>query len=170
MRKLIATATAGLALTAGSIGLAVAGPLSGAFAQTAPSTPTTTAPAPDAGTGTAKAAHPRLRAALGKGIKDAAGVIGITPKDLLQAYRDGQSVAEVAQAHGVDPQTVIDKLVADADSKIDQALTNGTITQDQADKAKAKLPDRVTKLVNRHKGDARGSGDGKGTGQATGTK
>ena len=40
MRKLIATATAGLAITAGSIGLAVAGPLSGAFAQTSPSTTT----------------------------------------------------------------------------------------------------------------------------------
>ena len=148
MHKLIATATAGLAITAGSIGLAVAGPLSGAFAQTTPSA-TATAPA-DAGT---NARHPKLREFIKNEGRDAAKIIGIEPKELLKDYRDGQSVAEVAQAHGVDPQQLIDHLVTDASAKIDEAVKNGKITQDQADKAKAKLPDRATKLVNRHKGD-----------------
>jgi uncharacterized protein (DUF433 family) len=44
---------------------------------------------------------------------DIAGVIGITPQELKTELQSGKSIAQVAQAHDVDPQKVIDKLVAD---------------------------------------------------------
>jgi hypothetical protein len=42
-----------------------------------------------------------------------AGVIGISESDLKAAIQSGQSIAQVAQAHDVDPQKVIDALVAE---------------------------------------------------------
>jgi hypothetical protein len=42
-----------------------------------------------------------------------AGVIGISESDLKAGIQGGQSIAQVAQAHGVDPQKVIDALVAE---------------------------------------------------------
>jgi hypothetical protein len=42
-----------------------------------------------------------------------AGVIGISESDLKAALQSGQSIAQVAQAHNVDPQKVIDALVAE---------------------------------------------------------
>ena len=42
-----------------------------------------------------------------------AGVIGISESDLKTAIQSGQSIAQIAQAHDVDPQKVIDALVAE---------------------------------------------------------
>jgi hypothetical protein len=148
MNKLIATTAAGLALATGSVAVAAFTPLGSAFAQdgTTPSTQTQN-PSQD---GQHQSRVARRHHVAKAAIKDAAGVIGIAPKDLAAALKSGQSVADVATAHGVNPQTVIDKLVADASARLDKAVTEGKLTQERADKAKAALPDRVTKLVNKH--------------------
>src|SRR3954452_20996803 len=100
MRKFLATTAAGLALATGTVALATFSPIATAGAQTA--TPSTQTQDPNG----AKAEHPRLRHLARAGVKDAAGVIGIEPKELLSDLKAGQSIAEVATAHGVDPQTV----------------------------------------------------------------
>jgi hypothetical protein len=79
----------------------------------------------------------------------AASTIGVTVDELRSALESGQSVADVANAHGVDPQKVIDALVADAQSKIDERVASGDLTQEQADEIKADLPDRIADFVNR---------------------
>ncbi len=78
----------------------------------------------------------------------AADTIGIEPKALRTAVRDGQSVADVARSHDVDPQAVIDAIVAAANTKIDAAVDAGKIDADRAATMKEKVPVRVTKLVN----------------------
>ncbi len=101
--------------------------------------------------------HRRLAKAA---LKDAAGVIGVSSQDLASALKTGQSVADVATAHGVDPQTVVDKLVADASAKIDEAVASGKLSADKATTIKTKLPDHVSKLVNkRFDGSHRHGGD-----------
>src|SRR4051794_39454499 len=50
--------------------------------------------------------HPRVRRAAA--LQAVADAIGIAPADLRTALRDGQTIAQVAQAHNVDPQHVID--------------------------------------------------------------
>lgn len=147
MRKFIATTAVGLALTTGAVAVASLSPISTAFAQ---DTTTQTQPAKPDGGQTDRANHPRARRAVRAAIKDAADTIGIPAKDLAAALKDGQSIADVANAHGVNPQTVIDKLVSDADAKVDQAVQAGKLTQEKADALKAKMSDRVTKLVNKH--------------------
>jgi hypothetical protein len=52
------------------------------------------------------------------GLEVAAETIGITVEELRTALVDGQSVAEVAEANGVDPQAVIDALVEHATERI----------------------------------------------------
>ncbi len=78
----------------------------------------------------------------------AAKAIGISESDLTAALAKGQSMADVAKAHNVDVQKVIDALVADANDEIATALKNGQITQAQADAEKAQVTARVTAQVN----------------------
>ncbi len=59
------------------------------------------------------------------GLSTAAEVIGLEVDALWDALRDGQTVAEVAQANGVDPQDVIDALVAEAEARITALVNEG---------------------------------------------
>jgi hypothetical protein len=81
-------------------------------------------------------------------LKTAADTIGIDPKELRTDLKGGQTVTQVATAHNVEPQKVIDAIVAKGDARLDQAVTNGHLSADQAAKAKAKLPDVVNELVD----------------------
>ncbi len=84
----------------------------------------------------------------GAGLDAAAKAIGIESEELRTALRDGSTIAEVAQAHDVDVQTVIDALVADAEKAIDQAVADGRLTEDEATQKKADLPTRIEAMVN----------------------
>jgi len=138
-KKFIATATVGAGLLAGSLGLATMVP---GVANAA--TPTTSS-APAAKTG-----HPALRRLRHHEFVVAANTIGVKPAELRSDIKAGQSVADVATAKGVSVDTVVNAVVTDASAKIDQAVTNGKLTQAKADTAKAKLPALVTKAVNAH--------------------
>jgi uncharacterized protein (DUF433 family) len=86
---------------------------------------------------------------LGAGpIEVAAETIGIEPSELLAELRDGSTIAEVAEAHGVDPQAVIDAIVAEQRERLDRAVEDGLLTQDEADERAADLEERATDLVN----------------------
>lgn len=84
------------------------------------------------------------RAALGV----AAKAIGVEPQALVASLRDGKSVADVARANNVEPQVVIDAVVAAGTKKVDEAVANGKLDETRAATIKERLPDRVTKLVN----------------------
>lgn len=88
------------------------------------------------------------RAAVGATLEEAAAAIGIDVSDLRTALQDGQTIAEVATTNGVDPQTVIDALVAAFNVKIDEAVANGRITAEQAAEKKENAPERIAALVN----------------------
>ncbi len=78
----------------------------------------------------------------------AAKTIGIERKDLVQAVRGGQTVAEVAQAHDVDPQAVIDALVTGANTKIDKIAERRHLDAARVTALKEQAEQRITKLVN----------------------
>jgi ribosomal protein S20 len=126
MKKIIAVvATAGL-LVAGTAGLASAADSPDALAQ-------------DRVAGKGR----RIAGAL----KVAATAIGVEPQALRAAVRDGDSVADVAESHAVAPQAVVDAIVAAANTKIDEAVAAGRIDAERAAAAKARLPERISKLV-----------------------
>ena len=150
LRTVIATATTAAVLATGGIALA------GAADSNSTSSSTSTAPA-TAAPSSPKVVAPvirhrhrvarrvRARAFVRKVVTD---TIGIDAATLRADVRSGQTIAEIATAKGVAPQTVIDALVTAATTKLETAATNGRISSDRAHKIEAKLPARFTKLVN----------------------
>jgi len=144
VKKMFATVTVGLALS-GMAGVAL---------STETASPAAAA-TPSAVAGSTTAVHHPLRAwlrahrkAVARGtVQVSAKSIGVTPKSLVTSLRSGQSIAQVAQAHNVDAQTVVNALVQAADAKVHQAVDNHTLTQAQA--AEAALPGALTKVVDR---------------------
>lgn len=104
------------------------------------------------------AAPARKRRGGGPGLEAAATAIGITSDALRTELGTTKSLADVAQAHNVGVQEVIDALVADATKHIDQAVTDGKITAAQATAKKATLVERITERVNTVGMPGRGSG------------
>jgi hypothetical protein len=154
--KFLATAAVSAALLTGGVAVAATSILP-AYAQ---SSTTTAAQGSQPSAKGQHAKHPRLREAAKAGIKTAADTIGIAPKDLVTELRSGTSIADVAREHDVDPQKVVDAYVTKADARIDQAVQGGKLTQDKADKLKAKAPELATKVVNKTRGQHHTAGDG----------
>lgn len=125
---------------------------------------------------------------LGKGMKRGVGgvahnvlatvaaVLGTDEATLKTQLQDGSTIADVA---GDKTQAVIDALVAEANAKIDEAVANGSISQERADQMKANTVERITTLVNEgpigrggmrgsHDGEMRGSHDGQTRGEMRG--
>ena len=84
----------------------------------------------------------------GVNLEIAATAIGISTEDLRTALQDGQSLAEVAQANGVDPQVVIDAFVADLQTHLAARVESGALTQAEADEKLANATERITAMVN----------------------
>ena len=76
------------------------------------------------------------------------GLLGIDADTLRTELLDGKSLADIATENGVEPQAVIDALVAEATTQIDQAVTDGRIDADRAAELKADVERHVTDLVN----------------------
>lgn len=77
-----------------------------------------------------------------------AGVIGIEVETLREELRSGSSIADVADANGVDPQTVIDALVDEARSHLDLMVESGRLTEDEAAEKAESIEERITARVN----------------------
>ncbi len=77
-----------------------------------------------------------------------AEALGMTTDELRQAHQDGQTLAEIADAQGVDQQTVVDAIVATISDHLDQAVENGRLTQEQADEMKANAAERAQDILN----------------------
>lgn len=194
-RKVVAIGTAGL-LTAGGIGTAIAVPA--AFAATSPATGTGDTPGAgrlqalqDAlaglvGDGTltqdqADTVADTLESsdALGHGghqggrgidLDAAATALGMTADDLRTALAvDGATLAGVAQDQGVERQALVDALVAAGTDRVQQAVTDGRLTQAEADERIAELPDRTATLVDADLPDGAGGRGGPGRGREGGS-
>jgi|ERR1700688_3552930 len=145
MKKMLATVTAGLALSGMAGAALVAGfaPPAGAATPSAVSNSPTTSQHP-----LRTWLRDHRRAMAREVAQVSAKAIGITAKALVSALHSGQSIAQVAQSHNVDPQTVMNALVQAGDTRIGVAVTNHKLTQAQAAKLEAAIPGAVTKLVN----------------------
>jgi L-serine deaminase len=77
----------------------------------------------------------------------AATAIGI-PADQLRTELQGKSLAQVAQAHGKSATDVATALKNAAHTRIDQAVTAGRLTADQATQQKTQIDQRIDQQVN----------------------
>lgn len=84
----------------------------------------------------------------------AANTIGMPPEELTEALRDGHSVAEVATSHSVDPQAVVDALVTAGEGKLERAVADGRLTDEQAARLRQRLRGVAERFVHRARRDA----------------
>ena len=87
----------------------------------------------------------------------AAQTLGITTDELNTQLQSGQTLAQLAQAHGTTEQAVTDAALAAAKTQLDQAVAAGTLTQAQADQFYSRLQQDGANLIGPHGG--RGHGD-----------
>jgi len=78
-----------------------------------------------------------------------ADIIGIDADALLEARRGGDTLAGVAEANGVSTEELVAALVNAVESRLADAVADGTITQEQADEKLADVEERITAAVNR---------------------
>lgn len=64
--------------------------------------------------------------------------------ELLTGLQDGKSIADVAKEKGIDTQTIVDAYLAQLKENLDEAVTDGRITQKQADYMLQQAEERVT--------------------------
>lgn len=96
----------------------------------------------------------------GASLAVAAKTIGVSESALVKALQGGSSIAQVAKQHGVAIQRVVSALVADAKSRLADAVKAGRITQEQANTIESNLTQRITEMVN-HPGLGCGPGMGR---------
>lgn len=96
----------------------------------------------------------------GSALQNAAAVIGVEQNVIIEELKQGKTLAQIAQEKaGLSEEDFVQKLTAAATKAIDEAVASGKLTQEQADKQKANLADRLKKevtgknFVMREKGD-----------------
>jgi polyhydroxyalkanoate synthesis regulator phasin len=92
----------------------------------------------------------------------AATALGVTEDELRTALEaDGATLATVAEAQGVPVDTLVTALTDAQEARIAQAVTDGRITQQQADQRLTDLAARITEQINATDADRPG-GHGRG--------
>ena len=86
-----------------------------------------------------------------------AEALGLTVEELHEALSDGQTVADVAEAQGIALQDVADALVAAQSERLQQAVDDGRITQEQADERIAQMEEHILEMLESGEGMRPGS-------------
>lgn len=97
---------------------------------------------------------PDIRAFIGGVTKDARDYLGLSQKDIATQLRSGKSLGDIAAATpGKSRDGLIAAIMDDANAKIAKAMSDGKLTQAEADKLKTAVQGAVTKIVD-HAGTA----------------
>ncbi|MBF0232852.1 MAG: hypothetical protein HQK65_07420 [Desulfamplus sp.] len=74
-------------------------------------------------------------------------LLGVDEDVLWEAVKNGQTIADVAFDNGVDPMSIFDALMTEAQSDINAAVESGKITAEEASEWLAKAETAMDKLV-----------------------
>jgi hypothetical protein len=99
---------------------------------------------------------PRM-GAMGRGgdsIMDlAAEELGMSVQDLMAELQSGKSLAELADEKGVDTQAIVDAYLAQLEENLQQAVSDGKMTQKQADWMLKQAGEMVPQMLDNTWGD-----------------
>ncbi|HET7768006.1 MAG TPA: hypothetical protein VFN74_04470 [Chloroflexota bacterium] len=87
-----------------------------------------------------------VRGIAGVSLDAAAQAIGITVEALRQEL-PGKTLSDVARAHNVDPARVATALKNAANTRIDQAASNGRLTAEQVTQAKQRAAEEIDRFM-----------------------
>ncbi|GIU95245.1 MAG: hypothetical protein KatS3mg012_1702 [Gaiellaceae bacterium] len=74
--------------------------------------------------------------------------LGLSEAELRSRLAQGATLADVAKEEGKSVDGLVAALVRDVESKIDEAVADGRLTEEQGAEAKERVSDRVSALVN----------------------
>lgn len=77
-----------------------------------------------------------------------AELLGIDVETLRDELKAGNSIADIATANDVDPQTVIDALIVEAEGHVDLMIEDGRLTDEEGATMKERIAERITARVN----------------------
>ena len=77
-----------------------------------------------------------------------AEILGLEGNEIREALRNGSSIAELAEAQGIESADVVDAIVARAEERLDTAVENGRIDDTQAAEMLTRTAERAEDLVN----------------------
>ncbi len=80
-------------------------------------------------------------------VNEVAEATGLTVDEVNQALEQGQTLREIAEAHGADPDAIVASVVERAGAVIDQAVESGLMDADQAELARTMLENRVEMMM-----------------------
>ena len=83
-----------------------------------------------------------------RGAGEIAEILGLEGSEMREALRNGSSIAELAEAQGIDSADVVDAIVARAGERLDTAVENGRIDDTQAAEMLTQAAERAEDLVN----------------------
>jgi len=80
-------------------------------------------------------------------VRVTAEVTGLSEDEVVDALEAGQTFAEIAEGAGIDPQAIVDAAVAEAESRLQEAVGEGRLTEERMeqmlDRLAEELPERL---------------------------
>ncbi len=80
-------------------------------------------------------------------LDDVAETLGMSEADLRSALSSGQTLAQIAEAQGVSQDDLIAALLQEPQEHLQQAVSDGHLTQAQADERLAQIKERVSQWL-----------------------
>lgn len=81
-------------------------------------------------------------------VKDTADMIGMQPQALVSQLKQGKTLLQIVQSKGITEQQYIHRLTTLAYGHLNQAVVKKSITQEQAEQLKAKLPSVLSRAIH----------------------
>jgi ribosomal protein S20 len=81
-------------------------------------------------------------------VKETAAQTNLKPSDIGKGLNDGKTLAQIATANNADPAKIVTATLKTATDRINTAVKNGKITQDQANTLLSTLQEGLTKAMN----------------------
>jgi DNA-binding CsgD family transcriptional regulator len=82
-------------------------------------------------------------------VKTTADQTGLTQREILQQLRDGKTLAEIATSKNIEPSAIVTATVTSYTALINQQVTDGRLTQEQADAQLKDLNQTLTDLMSK---------------------
>ncbi len=77
-----------------------------------------------------------------------AELLGLSTDEVKAEIEAGNTLADIAEANGVDPQVLVDQLVADATERVEAKVEEGAISEADAEEKLAAVTERAEDRVN----------------------
>jgi len=78
----------------------------------------------------------------------AAEQMDMTVQDLVAELQDGKTIAQVGEEKGISPGSIVEAYLAPRAERLEQAVADGRITQEQADQMLATMQERIEERLN----------------------